>query len=170
MENAVFQGRGEAQAIANGWRTDTRAQQERKQKKKTALGPVWASPDVPDNGLPDGKTADEAVKAIEKSREKFAVAKFQQSPVGSPASALHANSELRAYALVQNVLLEKTVVVLWGDHGWHLGDHGLCHKHTDFERATRVPLFFSVPGQETAGCSSVPHLGRRLRVAQFARR
>lgn len=150
----MFQGRGEAQVIANGWRTDTRAQQERKQKKKTGLGPVWASPDVPDNGLPDGKTADEAVKAIEKSREKFAVAKFQQSPVGSPASALHANSELRAYALVQNVLLEKTVVVLWGDHGWHLGDHGLCHKHTDFERATRVPLFFSVPGQETAGCSS----------------
>lgn len=35
--------------------------------------------------------------------------------------------------------LENTIIVLWGDHGWHLGDHRLWGKHTNFEQATRVP-------------------------------
>lgn len=40
--------------------------------------------------------------------------------------------------------LEKnTIIVLWGDHGWHLGDHNLWCKHTNFEQATRSPLIFS---------------------------
>ncbi|MEA3368083.1 MAG: sulfatase [Planctomycetota bacterium] len=42
-------------------------------------------------------------------------------------------------------LAEKTVVVLWGDHGWHLGDHGLWCKHTNFESATRAPLVLASP-------------------------
>jgi arylsulfatase A-like enzyme len=43
----------------------------------------------------------------------------------------------------------KTVIVLWGDHGWHLGDHGLWNKHTNFEQATHTLLMMSVPGQKT---------------------
>ena len=35
-------------------------------------------------------------------------------------------------------LTNNTIVVLWGDHGWHLGDHGLWNKHTDFENATHA--------------------------------
>jgi arylsulfatase A-like enzyme len=54
-------------------------------------------------------------------------------------------------ALEQEGLAQNTVVVLWGDHGWQLGDHGLWHKHTNFEIATRVPLFFRVPGLKSAG-------------------
>lgn len=54
-------------------------------------------------------------------------------------------------ALEKEGLAENTVVVLWGDHGWQLGEHGLWHKHTNFELATRVPLIISVPKQKTAG-------------------
>jgi arylsulfatase A-like enzyme len=48
-------------------------------------------------------------------------------------------------------LRDNTVVILWGDHGYHLGDHGLWNKHTNFEQATHAPLILSVPGQKTAG-------------------
>lgn len=54
-------------------------------------------------------------------------------------------------ALDKEGLADNTVVVLWGDHGWQLGDHGLWHKHTNFEKAARAPLLLSVPGQSSAG-------------------
>lgn len=39
---------------------------------------------------------------------------------------------------------ENTVIVLWGDHGWHLGDHNMWCKHTNFEQATRSPLVIAL--------------------------
>lgn len=41
---------------------------------------------------------------------------------------------------------ENTIVVLWGDHGWQLGEHGMWCKHTNFEVATRTPLMIVAPG------------------------
>lgn len=49
-------------------------------------------------------------------------------------------------ALKANGLDKNTIVVLWGDHGWHLGDHGMWCKHTNFEQATRSPLLIAAPG------------------------
>ncbi len=43
-------------------------------------------------------------------------------------------------------LRENTIIVLWGDHGWHLGDYGIWGKATNYEVATRVPLIVSPPG------------------------
>ncbi|MEM7681827.1 MAG: sulfatase [Planctomycetota bacterium] len=52
-------------------------------------------------------------------------------------------SELDALGLADN-----TVVVLWSDHGFQLGEHGFWCKHTDFEVATRIPLIVVAPGIE----------------------
>jgi arylsulfatase A-like enzyme len=49
-------------------------------------------------------------------------------------------------ALRENGLDKNTIVIIWGDHGWHLGDHSLWCKHSNFEQATRVPMIISVPG------------------------
>jgi iduronate 2-sulfatase len=48
-------------------------------------------------------------------------------------------------------LRDNTIVILWGDHGWQLGEHGFWCKHTNYELATHAPLIISVPGQKTAG-------------------
>jgi len=42
-------------------------------------------------------------------------------------------------------LRENTVIVLVGDHGWSLSDHGLWAKHSNFEVALQVPLIISAP-------------------------
>ena len=51
-------------------------------------------------------------------------------------------------------LRENTIVVLWGDHGYHLGEQNLWGKLTDFELAARVPLIVSAPGRKASGVRS----------------
>ncbi|SKA98588.1 iduronate 2-sulfatase [Prosthecobacter debontii] len=48
-------------------------------------------------------------------------------------------------------LAQNTIIVLWGDHGWHLGDHGMWTKHTNYEQANRIPLFIIAPGVTQPG-------------------
>ncbi|MFT4683419.1 MAG: iduronate 2-sulfatase [Urechidicola sp.] len=48
--------------------------------------------------------------------------------------------------LEKREILEDTVIVLWGDHGFHLGDHTEWCKHSNFEQATRIPFMFAGPG------------------------
>jgi arylsulfatase A-like enzyme len=48
-------------------------------------------------------------------------------------------------------LREKTIVILWGDHGWKLGEHDAWCKHTNCENDTNAPLLLSVPGMKHRG-------------------
>ena len=45
-------------------------------------------------------------------------------------------------------LRDDVIVVLWGDHGWKLGDYGMWCKHTNYEIDARVPLIVRAPGQQ----------------------
>ena len=47
-----------------------------------------------------------------------------------------------------------TIVVLWGDHGWHLGEHAVWGKHTLFEESLRSPLIVSYPNVKKPGTST----------------
>ncbi len=49
-------------------------------------------------------------------------------------------------ALEKRGLAENTIVVVWGDHGWHLGEKGITGKNTLWDRGTKVPLIFVGPG------------------------
>ena len=49
---------------------------------------------------------------------------------------------------------ENTIIVLWGDHGWHLGDHGSWTKHSNHEQANRIPIVLYAPGVTKGGTSS----------------
>jgi arylsulfatase A-like enzyme len=57
-------------------------------------------------------------------------------------------------ALDNSDFLDNTIVVLWGDHGWHLGEKQHWRKFALWEEATRAPLIWVVPGVAPAGAVS----------------
>ncbi|HRX78828.1 MAG TPA: sulfatase-like hydrolase/transferase, partial [Pirellulaceae bacterium] len=57
-------------------------------------------------------------------------------------------------ALDEAGLRDNTIIIVWGDHGWHLGDMGVWGKATNYEIATRVPLMIWTPDMKTRGQGS----------------
>ena len=66
-------------------------------------------------------------------------------------------------------LRENTVIVLWGDHGWHLGEKGMWAKGTLFDVAARAPLLIVDPRRTTAGQSLPAHSGVRRHLSHAGR-
>jgi arylsulfatase A-like enzyme len=90
--------------------------------------------DIPAEGPIPGEKARELVRAY------YASVSYMDAQVGRLLDAL---DELG--------LKESTTVVLVGDHGYHLGEHGLWNKQTNFENAVRTPLIVRYPEQKGKG-------------------
>ena len=54
-------------------------------------------------------------------------------------------------ALEQADLRDNTIIVIWSDHGWHLGDMGVWGKATNYEIGTRVPMMIWTPDMKARG-------------------
>ncbi|TMM55765.1 sulfatase [Maribacter algarum] len=75
-----------------------------------------------------------AEQAKNLKRAYLATVSYVDAQIGKMLKALEAEG-----------LKENTIVMLWSDHGWHLGDMGIWGKATNYEIATRVPLIVSPP-------------------------
>lgn len=90
----------------------------------------------------------EADQQINIVRSYLACVSFVDSQVGRILDALEASGHA-----------DNTVVVLWSDHGWHLGEKDITGKNTLWAESTRVPLIFAGPGVgEGAKCSQPAEL------------
>ncbi len=54
-------------------------------------------------------------------------------------------------ALKRSEKAENTIVILWGDHGWHLGEHAIWGKHSLFEEALHSPMIIYDPRSDKKG-------------------
>jgi arylsulfatase A-like enzyme len=72
---------------------------------------------------------------------------------GYYASASYADAQVgRVLDKLEELELDSsTIVILVGDHGWSLGEHGLWAKHSPFDVATRVPMIVRAPGVGKSG-------------------
>lgn len=84
--------------------------------------------------IPDIGPVDEA-QALELIHGYYAATSYTDAQIGKVVRHLERLG-----------LRDNTVIVLWGDNGWHLGEHGLWGKTTNFELDTRIPLMIGAPG------------------------
>ncbi|MBF0197781.1 MAG: sulfatase [Planctomycetes bacterium] len=82
-------------------------------------------------------------KQLELIHSYYACISFVDAQIGKLLGALEESGES-----------ENTIVILWGDHGYHLGDHGKWAKHSVMEQATRSPLIIYSPHIQHKGNSS----------------
>ena len=94
------------------------------------------------NGIPkDGPVSDDL--QLQLRQAYMACISYVDAQVGQLLNVLDAQNRW-----------SNTIVLLWSDHGWHLGEHGAWSKMTNYEIATRVPLIIAAPGNHPTGQTS----------------
>ncbi|UCH11761.1 MAG: sulfatase [Fidelibacterota bacterium] len=94
-------------------------------------------------GMPRGKKRVEDDLARHLIHGYHACVSFIDAQIGRVVAELEAQG-----------LRDRTIIVLWGDHGWKLGEHDSWCKHTNFEIDTNAPLLISAPGMANLGQST----------------
>ena len=119
---------------------------------------------LPDNNHPPENAPSESLHNFGELRAYAGV------PPGGPVSDEFARELIHGYyacvsytdAQIGKILDElerleldrSTIVILWGDHGWNLREHGLWCKHCNYETSLHTPLILKVPGTEQVGATS----------------
>ncbi len=103
---------------------------------KTSGGELRNYSDMPSKGAIDESTTRHLIHGY------YAATSYADAQIGKVLAALDRLG-----------LADNTIVALWGDHGWHLGDHGMWCKHTNYEQAARIPVVVAPPGS-TRGFAS----------------
>ena len=97
--------------------------------------------DVPPAGVKMARPEGDHAKMLESGRWKEAVQAYLAAITFADAMVGRLIDGLDKSPYAQN-----TIVVFWGDHGWHLGEKQHWRKFALWEEATRAPLIFVVPG------------------------
>ena len=95
---------------------------------------------VPDKGDPAGISGEVKRKLI---HGYYASTSYVDAQIGKVINGL-----------VDLGLAGNTIIVLWGDHGFHLGDLGIWTKHTNYEQANRIPILIAAPGVTRPGSAT----------------
>jgi iduronate 2-sulfatase len=109
-------------------------------------------PNAPPTGVPDvaltGWGELRAYSDVKGVGRELEAAKAREIIHGYHAAVSYADAQVGRVMeeLDRLELTERTIIVLWGDHGWKLGEYGMWCKHTNFEIDTRVPLLIAAPG------------------------
>ena len=94
------------------------------------------------------KFLEEADQWVNLTRSYLACVSFVDSQVGRVLDALDKSGKA-----------DNTIVVLWSDHGWHIGEKEITGKNSLWDDGTRVPLIFAGPGvARNARCSKPAEL------------
>jgi len=107
------------------------------------LGELGSYTDIPETVDASGRISND--KQSELIHGYYASVSYIDAQIGKVMAKLKETGQL-----------ENTIIVFWGDHGFHLGDHNLWCKHTNFEQATRTPLIIVDPSKTTKGVNTIP--------------